>query len=168
MIEFEQPMFRPPSEANSLLIQATIGCSHNNCTYCAMYRELNQKFRIRSEEEILQIIKENSSPTYKKAFIADGNALIIPTKVLLKTIKSIYDSNRNIKRVSIYGNVRDILRKSPEDLKKLSEAGLEMVYIGFESGDDTTLRRIKKGASKSQTIEAMKKLKATGLSLIHI
>ena len=84
MIEFEQPMFRPPSEANSLLIQATIGCSHNNCTYCAMYRELNQKFRIRSEEEILQIIKENSSPTYKKAFIADGNALIIPTKVLLK------------------------------------------------------------------------------------
>ena len=152
MIEFEQPMFRPPSEANSLLIQATIGCSHNNCTYCAMYRELNQKFRIRSEEEILQIIKENSSPTYKKAFIADGNALIIPTKVLLKTIKSIYDSNRNIKRVSIYGNVRDILRKSPEDLKKLSEAGLEMVYIGFESGDDTTLRRIKKGASKSQTI----------------
>ena len=134
MIEFEQPMFRPPSEANSLLIQATIGCSHNNCTYCAMYRELNQKFRIRSEEEILQIIKENSSPTYKKAFIADGNALIIPTKVLLKTIKSIYDSNRNIKRVSIYGNVRDILRKCPEDLKKLSEAGLEMVYIGFESG----------------------------------
>ena len=86
MIEFEQPMFRPPSEANSLLIQATIGCSHNNCTYCAMYRELNQKFRIRSEEEILQIIKENSSPTYKKAFIADGNALIIPTKVLLKTM----------------------------------------------------------------------------------
>ena len=165
MIEFEQPMFRPPSEANSLLIQATIGCSHNNCTYCAMYRELNQKFRIRSEEEILQIIKENSSPTYKKAFIADGNALIIPTKVLLKTIKSIYDSNRNIKRVSIYGNVRDILRKSPEDLKKLSEAGLEMVYIGFESGDDTTLRRIKKGASKSQTIEAMKKLKATGIKV---
>ena len=165
MIEFEQPMFRPPSEANSLLIQATIGCSHNNCTYCAMYRELNQKFRIRSEEEILQIIKENSSPTYKKAFIADGNALIIPTKVLLKTIKSIYDSNRNIKRVSIYGNVRDILRKSPEDLKKLSEAGLEMVYIGFESGDDTTLRRIKKGANKSQTIEAMKKLKATGIKV---
>ena len=165
MIEFEQPMFRPPSEANSLLIQATIGCSHNNCTYCAMYRELNQKFRIRSEEEILQIIKENSSPTYKKAFIADGNALIIPTKVLLKTIKSIYDSNRNIKRVSIYGNVRDILRKSPEDLKKLSEAGLEMVYIGFESGDDTTLRRIKKGANKRQTIEAMKKLKATGIKV---
>jgi len=165
MIEFEQPMFRPPSEANSLLIQATIGCSHNTCTYCAMYRESNQKFRMRSQKEILQIIEENSSPSYTKAFIADGNALVLPTKILLKTIASIYKSNRNIKRVSIYGNVGDILRKSPSDLLELSKSGLGMVYIGFESGDDITLNRIKKGANKTQTIDAMKKLKSAGIKV---
>lgn len=165
MIEFEQPMFRPPSEANSLLIQATIGCSHNSCTYCAMYREANQKFRMRSEKEIFQIIDENSSPTYKKAFIADGNALVLPTKLLLKTINKIYESNANIEKVSVYGNIGDILRKKPEDLRELAMAGLDMVYIGFESGDDITLKRIKKGANKQKTIEGMKKLKKAGIKV---
>ena len=165
MIKFEQPMFRPPSEANSLLIQATIGCSHNSCTYCAMYRESNQKFRMRSEKEIFQIINENSSPTYKKAFIADGNALVLPTNLLLKTIKRIYENNKNIKQISIYGNVGDILRKKPEDLKELAAAGLDMVYIGFESGDDVTLKRIKKGANKIKTIDAMRKLKDAGIKV---
>ena len=165
MIKFEQPMFRPPSEANSLLVQATIGCSHNSCTYCAMYRESNQKFRIRTEKEIFQIINENSSPTYKKAFIADGNALYMPTKLLLKTIGKIYKSNSNISKVSIYGNVGDILRKKPEELKELALSGLNMVYIGFESGDDITLKRIKKGANKEKTIDAMRKLKDAGIKV---
>jgi radical SAM superfamily enzyme YgiQ (UPF0313 family) len=120
---------------------------------------------MRSQKEILQIIEENSSPSYTKAFIADGNALVLPTKILLKTIASIYKSNRNIKRVSIYGNVGDILRKSPSDLLELSKSGLGMVYIGFESGDDITLNRIKKGANKTQTIDAMKKLKSAGIKV---
>ena len=165
MIKFEQPMFRPPSEANSLLVQATVGCSHNSCTYCAMYREANQKFRIRSEKEIVQIIKENSGPIYKKAFIADGNALYMPTKLLLKTIDKIYEMNPNVSKISIYGNVGDILRKKPEDLKKLALAGLSMVYIGFESGDDITLKRIKKGANKAKTIDSMQKLKEAGIKV---
>ncbi len=136
MIKFEQPMFRPPSEANSLLVQATIGCSHNSCTYCAMYRESNQKFRIRTEKEIFQIINENSSPTYKKAFIADGNALYMPTKLLLKTIGKIYKSNSNISKVSIYGNVGDILRKKPEELKELALSGLNIKDYGdFQKKD---------------------------------
>ena len=165
MINFEQPMFRPPSEANSLLVQATVGCSHNSCTYCAMYRQSNQKFRMRSEKEILQIIAENSSSSYEKAFIADGNALVLPVKLLVKTIKTIYESNENVRQVSIYGNVGDILRKKPQDLKELAAAGLDMVYIGFESGDDITLKRIKKGANKSKTIQSMKRLKEAGIKV---
>jgi radical SAM superfamily enzyme YgiQ (UPF0313 family) len=165
MISFEQPMFRPPSEANSLLVQATVGCSHNSCTYCAMYRQSNQKFRMRSEKEILQIIAENSSSSYEKAFIADGNALVLPVKLLVKTIKTIYESNQNVRQVSIYGNVGDILRKKPQDLKELAAAGLDMVYIGFESGDDITLKRIKKGANKSKTIQSMKRLKEAGIKV---
>jgi radical SAM superfamily enzyme YgiQ (UPF0313 family) len=165
MISFEQPMFRPPSEANSLLVQATVGCSHNSCTYCAMYRQSNQKFRMRSEKEILQIIAENSSSSYEKAFIADGNALVLPVKLLVKTIKTIYESNENVRQVSIYGNVGDILRKKPQDLKELAAAGLDMVYIGFESGDDITLKRIKKGANKSKTIQSMKRLKEAGIKV---
>jgi radical SAM superfamily enzyme YgiQ (UPF0313 family) len=165
MISFEQPMFRPPSEANSLLVQATVGCSHNSCTYCAMYRQSNQKFRMRSEKEILQIIAENSSSSYEKAFIADGNALVLPVKLLVKTIKTIYESNQNVRQVSIYGNVGDILRKKPQELKELAAAGLDMVYIGFESGDDITLKRIKKGANKSKTIQSMKRLKEAGIKV---
>jgi len=158
-------MFRPPSEANSLLVQATVGCSHNSCTYCAMYRQSNQKFRMRSEKEILQIIAENSSSSYEKAFIADGNALVLPVKLLVKTIKTIYASNQNVRQVSIYGNVGDILRKKPQELKELAASGLDMVYIGFESGDDITLKRIKKGANKSKTIESMKRLKEAGIKV---
>ena len=165
MISFEQPMFRPPSEANRLLVQATVGCSHNSCTYCAMYNQSNQKFRMRSEKEILQIIAENSSSSYEKAFIADGNALVLPVKLLVKTIKTIYESNENVRQVSIYGNVGDILRKKPQDLKELAAAGLDMVYIGFESGDDITLKRIKKGANKSKTIQSMKRLKEAGIKV---
>ena len=119
MIEYEQPMFRPPSEANSLLIQATVGCSHNNCTYCAMYRQLNQKFRIRSKEEIFKIISERSSPDFRRSFKADGNALIMPTKTLTDVIKQIRASNPNMERISLYGNVKDILRKKEEDLKTI-------------------------------------------------
>ena len=165
MIEFEQPMFRPPSEANSLLIQATIGCSHNNCTYCAMYRQSNQKFRMRSKKDIFQIIEENSSSGFKRSFIADGNALVMPFNLLSETIEKIYSSNPNMERVSLYGNVGDILRKSDDELAALATKGLSMVYIGFESGDDVTLARIKKGANKEETILAMVKLKKAGIKV---
>lgn len=165
MIEFEQPMFRPPSEANSLLIQATIGCSHNNCTYCAMYRQSNQKFRMRSKKDIFQIIEENSSSGFKRSFIADGNALVMPFNLLSETIEKIYSSNPNMERVSLYGNVGDILRKSDDELAALATKGLSMVYIGFESGDDVTLARIKKGANKEETIQAMVKLKKAGIKV---
>ncbi len=159
MIDYQQPMFRPPSEANSLLIQATIGCSHNSCTYCAMYRQSNQKFRMRKKDEIFKIIDERSSTDFKRSFIADGNALVMPTQLLSETIQQIFNKNKNMERVSLYGNVGDILRKSDDDLIKLQKSGLSLVYIGFESGDNITLSRIKKGATKEETIEAMNKLK---------
>ena len=111
MIDYQQPMFRPPSEANSLLIQATIGCSHNSCTYCAMYRQSNQKFRMRKKDEIFKIIDERSSTDFKRSFIADGNALVMPTQLLSETILQIFNKNKNMERVSLYGNVGDILRK---------------------------------------------------------
>tara|TARA_B100000959_G_scaffold64458_1_gene68162 strand:+ start:2867 stop:3757 length:891 start_codon:yes stop_codon:yes gene_type:complete len=165
MIEFEQPMFRPPSEANSLLVQATIGCSHNNCTYCAMYRQSNQKFRMRSKKDIFQIIEENSSSGLTRSFITDGNALVMPFNLLSETIEKIYSSNPNMERVSLYGNVGDILRKSDDELADLGSKGLSMVYIGFESGDDVTLARIKKGANKEETILSMLKLKKAGIKV---
>jgi|TARA_B100000073_G_scaffold342359_1_gene345317 radical SAM superfamily enzyme YgiQ (UPF0313 family) len=165
MIKFETPMFRPPSEANSLLVQATIGCSHNNCTYCAMYRGENQRFRVRPQDEIFQIIDELSSSKYKRAFVADGNALVMRTKNLCDIFKEIYKKNSNMQRISLYGNVSDILRKKKEDLDMLKESGLDLVYIGFESGDDKTLKRIKKGATKEETVEAMQKLKKSGIKV---
>ena len=130
-----------------------------------MYRQSNQKFRMRSKKDIFQIIEENSSSGFKRSFIADGNALVMPFNLLSETIEKIYSSNPNMERVSLYGNVGDILRKSDDELAALATKGLSMVYIGFESGDDVTLARIKKGANKEETIQAMVKLKKAGIKV---
>lgn len=165
MIEYTTPYFRPPSEAKSFILQATIGCSHNGCTYCAMYRKQSQKFRMRSMDEIRSIIDDASANGLinSRVFIADGNALVISTKKLLEIMGYIKKSAPGIERITMYANVGDILRKSIEELKSLRDNGLQMVYIGFESGDDVVLERIKKGANFSQTVEASEKLKEAGI-----
>ncbi|MCH7520047.1 MAG: radical SAM protein [Candidatus Dadabacteria bacterium] len=156
MIEYVNPFFRPPSEAKSFILQATIGCSHNNCTYCAMYRKEEQKFRVRPMDEIKGIIDTatQSDLIDDRVFIADGNALVLSKKKLIEIMDYLKEKNPGIERIRMYANVGDILRQGTSNLKELKEHGLDMVYIGFESGDDIVLERIKKGANHEQTVSA--------------
>jgi radical SAM superfamily enzyme YgiQ (UPF0313 family) len=165
MIEYVNPFFRPPSEAKSFILQATIGCSHNNCTYCAMYRKEEQKFRVRPMDEIKEIIDTatQSDLIDDRVFIADGNALVLSKKKLIEIMDYLKEKNPGIERIRMYANVGDILRQGVSNLKELREHGLDMVYIGFESGDDIVLERIKKGANHEQTVSASLILKEAGI-----
>ncbi|MCI0454379.1 MAG: radical SAM protein [Candidatus Dadabacteria bacterium] len=158
------PFFRPPSEGKSFILQATIGCSHNECTYCAMYRKETQTFRIRPMEEIKAIIDEASEQyDVSRVFIADGNALVIPQKRLVEIMEYLNNKCSHIERINMYANIGDILRKGVDNLKVLRQLGLQMVYIGFESGDEIVLDKIKKGANYEQTVKACKMLKEAGI-----
>jgi radical SAM superfamily enzyme YgiQ (UPF0313 family) len=165
MIEYINPFFRPPSEAESFILQATIGCSHNECTYCAMYRKDEQRFRIRPLAEIKKIIDEASEFGYitDRVFIADGNALVLSQKKLLEILEYLNVKCVRLERIRMYANVGDILRKGVDNLKELRNLGLDMVYIGFESGDDVVLERIKKGANFEETVRASRMLKEAGI-----
>lgn len=165
MIEYVTPFFRPPSEHRSFILQATVGCSHNNCTYCAMYRKETQKFRVRDMEEIREIVDAAARGGLidRRVFIADGNALVLSTPKLSRIMDYLNEKVPGLERITMYANVGDILRKSVEDLALLRKKGLSMVYIGFESGDDVVLERIRKGADFAQTAEASEKLKASGI-----
>ncbi|MDA2920327.1 radical SAM protein [Desulfobacterota bacterium AH_259_B03_O07] len=161
MIEYVSPFFRPPSEAKSFILQATIGCSHNECTYCAMYRKEEQRFRVRPMDEIKSIIDEASDFGHitDRVFIADGNALVLSQKKLVEILGYLRDRCVRLERIRMYANVGDILRKGVDNLKELRELGLDMVYIGFESGDDIVLERIRKGANYDETVRASNMLK---------
>ena len=165
MIEYVTPFFRPPSEHKSFILQATVGCSHNKCTYCAMYRKETQKFRVRPMGEIKEIIDAaaKNGLLERRVFIADGNALVLSTAKLMEIMDYLHEKAPDIERITMYANIGDILRKSIEDLTRLRENGLSMVYIGFESGDDIVLERIEKGANFAETVEASRKLKASGI-----
>ncbi len=165
MIGYVTPFFRPPSEHKSFILQATIGCSHNKCTYCAMYRKETQKFRVRPMGEIKEIIDAavKSGLLERRVFIADGNALVLSTAKLLEIMDYLHEKAPDLDRITMYANIGDILRKSVEDLTCLRENGLSMVYIGFESGDDVVLEKIEKGANFAETVEASRKLKASGI-----
>lgn len=165
MIEYVTPYFRPPSEGKSFILQATIGCSHNQCTYCAMYRKEEQKFRLRPMEEIREIIDKASASGQirDRVFIADGNALVLAQKRLIEVMEYLREKSPSIERIRMYANVGDILRKGVENLKELRNLGLDMVYIGFESGDDVVLERIKKGANHEETVKASRMLKEAGI-----
>jgi len=165
MIDYVNPYFRPPSEAKSFILQATIGCSHNGCTYCAMYRKEEQKFRIRPMEEIKSIIDEASEFGYitDRVFIGDGNALVLSQKKLVELMEYLKEKCIRLKRIRMYANVGDILRTGVENLTELKVLGLDMVYIGFESGDEVVLEKIKKGANYDETVKASRMLKESGI-----
>ena len=165
MIDYISPYFRPPSEAKSFILQATIGCSHNECTYCAMYRKEEQRFRARPMDEIKAIIDDASEFGYitDRVFIADGNALVLSQKKLVEILEYLREKCVRLERIRMYANVGDILRKGIDNLKELRRLGLDMVYIGFESGDDVVLQRIKKGATYDETVRASKMLKDAGI-----
>ncbi|TFG78127.1 MAG: radical SAM protein [Thermodesulfobacteriales bacterium] len=165
MIEYVNPFFRPPSEGKSFILQATIGCSHNSCTYCAMYRKEEQLFRVRPMDEIKSIIDTATEAALinDRVFIADGNALVLTKNKLIEIMDYLQDKNPGIQRIRMYANVGDILRQGVSNLKELKEHGLDMVYIGFESGDDIVLQRIKKGANHEETVRASQMLKEAGI-----
>lgn len=164
-MEYEGIVYRPPSEARSLIIQVTIGCAHNTCTFCNMYKE--KSFRIRKLPEILADLEEVSRSRYasyiQKVFLADGDALIVKTEDLLTILQAIRRLFPGVTRVASYGTAQDILRKSEEELKQLKAAGLGIVYVGAETGNDEILKYIQKDVTAAEVIEAGQKLKRCGI-----
>ena len=164
-MRYEGNIYRPPSEAYSYILQVTIGCSHNKCTFCSMYKD--KPFRLRKIEDILDDLSmaREVYSRVERIFLADGDALILPTDKLSLILKEIRLLFPECNRVGIYATPNDILRKSLEDLKLLNELGLSIAYMGIESGSDAILNDVNKGISSSQIIEAGKKIKQSGIKL---
>lgn len=163
-MRYEGLVYRPPSEARSLIVQVTIGCAHNKCTFCTMYKD--KQFRVRKKEEVLedfQMAYDTYGDRIRRIFLADGDALIVRTPDLLDILNFIREKFPSTERVTSYGTPGDILRKSVEELKSLARAGLDMVYMGAESGDAVTLERINKGVTREEIIEAGQKLRRCGI-----
>lgn len=160
-------VIRPPSEAYSMIIQVTVGCSHNMCTFCGTYKDLDERFRIKDWETVRRDIDEASGYRYgfKRAFLADGDVLILPTDDILKIMNYIKKKNPKIENINMYGNAKAIMRKTPEELKSLKDAGLGVIYQGIESGNVDVLRRIKKGAFPDRMKEAAARVIETGIKL---
>ena len=165
MLNYIEPVFRPPSEARSLILQVTNGCSWNQCTFCDMYTQPQKKFRARDESEVLAEIEAvaKKGAQYEKVFLADGDALVLPTRRLINILTHIKLHLPWVKRVSSYCLPRNIRKKSSEDMAKLSALGLTMAYVGAESGDDQILGFINKGESYQSTLDALLKLKAANI-----
>ncbi len=162
-VRYEGRLWRPPSEARSFILQATIGCSHNLCTYCGMYRD--REYRVRDFDDILEDILEagHSDHPIRKVFVADGDALAMETGQWLEILQLLHDTMPHLRRVSCYATALNLLEKSNEELLKLREAGLSLLYLGPESGDDVTLRRIVKGATFDEHVEAAGKAHTAGM-----
>lgn len=166
-MRYEGTVYRPPSEAGSLIIQLTIGCARNTCTFCNMYKD--KKFRVRPLEEVVEDLemarKYYSHIRVRRIFLADGDALIVKTDDLLYILDKCHAYFPEVERISVYGAPKDILMKTPEDLKRLKDAGLDMVYMGLESGADEVLRDVKKGVTSQEMIEAGIKVRDAGMIL---
>ena len=159
-------LYRPPGEWKSYLLQCTIGCSNNQCTFCGMYKE--KKFRIRPTEEILEDIdmaRDYYGPGLQRVFLMDGDAIIIKTEELLKILRKLYDTFPRLEKVTLYAGPRSTLSKTPGELKALHEAGLSRAYLGVESGSDRVLQFIHKGCSADQMLQAGKNLVEAGIDL---
>jgi radical SAM superfamily enzyme YgiQ (UPF0313 family) len=163
MVDYVGRIFRPPSEARSFLLQVTVGCSHNRCAYCDMYRD--KQFRPKPWETIAADIDEAArmGPRFRRVFLCDGDALILPTRKLLSILDAIAAKLPWVERVGVYGDTRSVGRKSVEELTALRQAGLGIVYHGMESGDDETLRRIDKGGTAAECITTAHKLRQAGI-----
>jgi radical SAM superfamily enzyme YgiQ (UPF0313 family) len=163
---YAEPVFRPPSEGQSLLLQATIGCSNNTCTFCGS--NLIKKFGIRPLEEIEEDILEARSlygEEIRRVFLLDSNALCMKTEDLLELLNLLYAVFPHLERVGVYACAADAIRKSEEDLLKLHKAGLKIAYLGVESGDDVILEKVQKGVNAEQTIQGCKKIMNAGIIL---
>lgn len=161
----EPPVFRPPSEADSLILQVTIGCSHNRCTFCGMYA--TKRFRTRTSDEIRRDIEEARAmlgPDVRRVFLADGDAMCLSTRRLAVVLDVLNGAFPNLQRISAYANARDVASKTDDDLAELRSRKLKMLYLGLESGDGATLAAIEKGATPRQIVGAVKRARRAGMT----
>ena len=162
-MRYEGDIYRPPSEAYSLLIQVTIGCSHNKCTFCSMFKD--KRFRVRDVSEVIEDL-EMARRTYRRVdriFLCDGDALCLANSKLMVILEKIRELFPECQRVSVYGSAKDVLRKTPEELTELRENGIEMIYLGAESGSARVLEAVNKGVTPQQLIEAVHKIENNGI-----
>ncbi len=163
-MKYEGMIYRPPSEADSLILQVTVGCSYNRCTFCHSFQ--GKTFRIKSFEEIKEDIDEISIyGRIPRVFLADGDALIIPQPHLVRILSYIKLKIQGLERVGIYANAVDILKKNTEELKELKSLGLGIIYLGLETGNPEVLKRIKKNATIDQMVRAAGRVKEAGILL---
>ncbi len=164
-MRYEEPVFRPPCEAGSLIIQATIGCPHNRCLFCGMYK--GKKYRVRPLEEIREDIAmaRRVWPNPQSVFLADGNTIAMRAEDLTQVLDYVTDAFPGVGRISCYGGARFIKGRKIDDLRRLAEHGLSIVYMGLESGDDEILRAVGKGATSEDYVRAAAKLREAGIKL---
>ncbi len=165
-VRYVDPVFRPPSEAESLILPVTDGCSWNQCAFCEMYAAPQKKFRARDEAEILETLRrcgERFGSDIRRVFLADGDALMLPTRRLLQILGAIRQHLPAVRRVSSYCLPRNLRKKSVGELKELAAAGLAIAYVGAESGDDEVLTRVRKGETFASTCQALDKLQQAGI-----
>ena len=166
-IRYVEPVFRPPSEAESLILPVTDGCSWNECTFCEMYTAPQKKFRARDEAEVLESIRltgERYGDQVRRVFLADGDATVLPTRRLLNILAAIRAHLPAVRRISSYCLPRNLRKKSQTEVDELAAAGLSMVYVGAESGDDQVLAAVHKGETFETTRAALDKLGAAGIT----
>ena len=166
-IRYVEPVFRPPSEAESLILPVTDGCSWNKCTFCEMYTAPQKKFQARGEDEVLESIRltgQRYGHDIRRVFLADGDALVLPTRRLISILDAIHTHLPAVRRISSYCLPRNLRKKSQSEIDELAAAGLKMVYVGAESGDDAVLAAVDKGESFETTREALDKLGTAGIT----
>ena len=161
-------VYRPPSEAYSLIVQLTVGCSHNRCAFCSMYRE--KQFFVRAVEEVLADLVwcRRQYASIGRIFLADGDALIAPAEDLLRILEYIRTEIPECERVSCYASPKSVRRKTDTELRALRAANLQMVYMGLESGSDDILRRMRKGGSAAQIVEAAQRVRGAERLVLKI
>ena len=162
MLNYDAPLYRPPSEARSLIFQVTLGCSFNECSFCDMYRSKEYSERPWEEIKIEIDTMAKQLPDTTRVFLADGDALNLDANYMVKIVKYIYEKFPNLERISCYAMPMNILKKTPEELKKMYDAGLTMFYLGIESGSDIVLKKVTKGATSKTIIKSVNKAKDAG------
>jgi len=164
LINYDEPLFRPPSEGRSLIIQVTLGCSWNKCAFCEMYT--SKQFKARKEEDIFKDISafKPYATSIRKVFLADGDAVVLSTNKLLRILTELKNTFPNLNRVSAYASPRNLNDKTESELKELKDAGLNLLYVGIESGDNYVLKAVNKGESFDTIVSGLNKSKQAGLN----
>ena len=165
MLNYDAPLYRPPSEAKSLIFQVTLGCSFNECSFCDMYR--SKEYSERSWEEVKGEIDlmAKTMPDTTRIFLADGDALNLSTDYMIQIVEYIYQKFPSLERISCYAMPMNLLKKTPEELNMMNKAGLDRLYLGIETGNDIILKKVTKGATQSTMIKACKKAQDAGFTL---